>query len=611
MAYNPVMQGEQMQYQDPRAYPQNYEMRSLASSYTSTKGSFFSHSTPIHTDATGIHQRDHSGKWTPGFWKQFPALAILSILGILASTIASVVVLMQSHHKSLDDWGYGIAPSVYLAIASVVANALTAYALAIGLEITFWRNALRGNTLAGLNQNWLNGHSIYHALLHGLRPGGRITALACVFSVLALLRGPINQRASAVQSNVGYNTSGTLQLPVAQRIPDGYTAITFDTRSSTAMVGRLMPDFAQIMQDYSARANISMAHSDCGESCVASIKGFGFKTSCDTTDFTLEKSTTGGAFDQTIFEASTSLYPIGERVTGQTGYDNAGIRFNVTYRDSRSYRDGSSVMVMKFKSHICNLTGSTAEYKVRLSSQTISLASNRSEDLFFEDHIMPGPGSFKQSAIGGFEYAANYLFTSKATFVFVGARSSIRMTGSLANEVVRGPLTGWEEEFLDPMDAMLDKMREIAFRTAVRVGRDQPNNITDADQTTTFEGLKTRSIYVTDFRYMLAAGVLSIMSVIAISLPFHGWWQLGRTVSLSPLEIAKAFDAPILAQIGSNLDLSDSKNLGSVAGVRVQYGVKGDEQVYNGRYGDGLKRKLVMGYGGYVGRPNRGDVFGS
>jgi hypothetical protein len=85
MAYNPVMQGEQMQYQDPRAYPQNYEMRSLAPSYTSTKGSFFSHSTPVHTDATGIHQRDHSGKWTPGFWKQFPVLAILSILGILAS----------------------------------------------------------------------------------------------------------------------------------------------------------------------------------------------------------------------------------------------------------------------------------------------------------------------------------------------------------------------------------------------------------------------------------------------------------------------------------------------------------------------------------------------
>lgn len=64
------------------------------------------------------------------------------------------------------------------------------------------------------------------------------------------------------------------------------------------------------------------------------------------------------------------------------------MRFNVTYRLSRSYRDGSSVMVTDLRSHICNLTGSTAVYKVRLSSQTISLASNRSEDQFVKDQFV-------------------------------------------------------------------------------------------------------------------------------------------------------------------------------------------------------------------------------
>jgi len=85
MAYNPIMQGEQIQYQDPKAFPQNYEMHSLAPLYTSSKGGFFSHSAPVHADAMSGHQRDHSGKWNPGVWKQFPVLAILSILGILAS----------------------------------------------------------------------------------------------------------------------------------------------------------------------------------------------------------------------------------------------------------------------------------------------------------------------------------------------------------------------------------------------------------------------------------------------------------------------------------------------------------------------------------------------
>jgi hypothetical protein len=50
----------------------------------------------------------------------------------------------------MERWGYGFAPSVYLAIVSVIANALSAYALAIGLEITFRRNALRGRTVRTL-----------------------------------------------------------------------------------------------------------------------------------------------------------------------------------------------------------------------------------------------------------------------------------------------------------------------------------------------------------------------------------------------------------------------------------------------------------------------------
>jgi hypothetical protein len=65
----------------------------------------------------------------------------------LEGTVASITVLLRSHHQAIDDWGYGVAPSVYLAIASVIANALTAYALAVGLEIAFWRNALRGRTV--------------------------------------------------------------------------------------------------------------------------------------------------------------------------------------------------------------------------------------------------------------------------------------------------------------------------------------------------------------------------------------------------------------------------------------------------------------------------------
>lgn len=157
MAYNPIGYYDQTYHQDPRAFTHGYgyELRSAAPSFTSHKGSFNTQITTAQDDTTNDHQhllrvpyQDVQGsKWSPGFWRQFPWLAILSLLGVLGSTVASVVILTRSHKKPLDEWGYGIAPSVYLAITSVIANAFTAYAITCGLEITFWRKALQGHTV--------------------------------------------------------------------------------------------------------------------------------------------------------------------------------------------------------------------------------------------------------------------------------------------------------------------------------------------------------------------------------------------------------------------------------------------------------------------------------
>jgi hypothetical protein len=73
-----------------------------------------------------------------------------------------------------------------------------------------------------------------------------------------------------------------------------------------------------------------------------------------------------------------------------TFYEDVGMQFNVTYRTAHSYGDvndeGKMVqgIITNLRSHICNITGGLTEYKVRLSQQTVTLASNRSEDRFLE-----------------------------------------------------------------------------------------------------------------------------------------------------------------------------------------------------------------------------------
>lgn len=83
-----------------------------------------------------------------------PTITYIAIYGLQLTgqpgTVAALAILIQSNGKPLDDWGDEIAPSVYLAIASVIANALSAYSLANGLRITFWRDALRGRTVCSL-----------------------------------------------------------------------------------------------------------------------------------------------------------------------------------------------------------------------------------------------------------------------------------------------------------------------------------------------------------------------------------------------------------------------------------------------------------------------------
>lgn len=146
------------------------ELQSITPSSTKSKSGFASPNLPKEDEASDYHYliRDrvvaHGARWRPGFWAQFPILGVLSLIGVLASistprilrpstsdkstgTIAGMVILFRSHESPLNDWGYGIAPSVYLAMVSVISNALTAYALVKGLEITFWRNALRGRTV--------------------------------------------------------------------------------------------------------------------------------------------------------------------------------------------------------------------------------------------------------------------------------------------------------------------------------------------------------------------------------------------------------------------------------------------------------------------------------
>lgn len=101
------------------------------------------------------------------------------------------------------------------------------------------------------------------------------------------------------------------------------------------------------------------------------------------------------------------------------------------------------------------------------------------------------------------------------------------------------------------------------FRKALTDANSSHNQVVTVDIKTT--------IYQTDYGYLVLAVTITLLAMILVTATFYGYWDLGREVSMSPLEIAKAFNAPLLAGEDSN---SDSKSLVKSAGHKaVRYGV--------------------------------------
>jgi hypothetical protein len=61
-------------------------------------------------------------------------------------------------------------------------------------------------------------------------------------------------------------------------------------------------------------------------------------------------------------------------------------------------------------------------------------------------------------------------------------------------------------------------------------------------------------IYHSEYPYLAAAAAIIFVAILGVSSTLYGWWELGREVSLSPLETAKAFRARVFQVWNYHMD---------------------------------------------------------
>jgi hypothetical protein len=155
--------------------------------------------------------------------------------------------------------------------------------------------------------------------------------------------------------------------------------------------------------------------------------------------------------------------------------------------------------------------------------------------------------------------------------------------GSLANGYLNANSTSLESSFSNcnmtwrnPTRTILRSLTELMFLTGVSVANidsnknpltgnvslypaelQKFNNATmHASQNLKITGTFNTTVYHSRYPFLTGAIALLLFNAFLILLTFYGCWELGRPISLNPINTAKAFNAPLLAGPGSNTPLA-------------------------------------------------------
>lgn len=488
---------------------------------------------------------DPRNEWHTGVFSNLPWLGLAALVGAAGCCAAAAFVLIHSDGQSIHDWT--LQPTVYLAIASAAANILLHFALAEGVNVAWWRRSLKeGTTVNDLHRYWNYGNSLWAASTSGRH--FNLVALASIFAALTPVNGPLLQRASTVTSQT-VQAQVPLLVSIAPELPNGYTGTITGRGHAVAL---LSPAFTSVMRDYTNRQDIKMNNTGCNGVCYATLKGAGFAVNCSesTVPYTLEGGTTDNQINWVAVNG-TNVF-----TSNFTYWYTAPNDITLAVSFKRAKTCTGDINIKK-----CTLRAATVEYPVMFQNDTVTLAETSTIFDDRVDSISKVAEQFSQgpTTLGGVSLALSNRFDSTAHMRFAGAVGyEVTSSGSPPNEYIIAPTNNSLSSgfyglnctlsWADPTADLLAAAREVMFRTAVRAANSSTVQRVPATESA------IRTVYKSHYLYLALALGVTILGVGAVAPIFFGWWHLGRKVSLSPVETAKAFNAPLLRAFDSNGD---------------------------------------------------------
>lgn len=562
--------------------------------------------------------------WETGVWNRLPWLGISALLGVVLCLAFNVVVLIISNKQPTNKWQ--IQPSVLLAISSAASNGLLRFAMAEGAVIAWWIKAIEGCTVNDLHRYWSFANSIYDAMKK-IRFFNVIT-LASIASVIIAVDNPLFQRALTI-SVQPFRKDIAISVPIAQQIPESYTGM-IQGYTSPVLSG-MTTIFEEVMKGYNSRAPMYLNNSGCGTgNCSGTIKAAGFAVDCSRITlpydfgsiYVLPNGTEVGSDYNGTFSAMANVM----KVTFSSNFtfdvrEPSTINFTVAYKDKSPCKSQLQV-------NHCTFRPATLKYPVNIENGTVTFSSSLSSlgttpETVVAVYSISEDNFVRGSTLGGFYLAASDLLTSEATIWQVDHIWTLNISGTLAQDYVTSinSMTACEDTWSDPTEEVISSLQEIMFRTALSASNDSSPfyyySGVNASHVQTNQTMNTVEVsllpaFQVHYGYLAAGVAVMIACVVPVASTFYGWWRIGRPISLSPIEIAKAFNAPLLQGKGSNCELDEL--LDFVGNRPVRYGevkyrggkmISPDEAVE----GETVLARLQMAYPDLTTLPQRGVQY--
>jgi hypothetical protein len=500
--------------------------------------------------------------WQPGVLQRLPWLALGSLLLAFLFTMASVIVLVKSNGQLVDHWTY--SPALLMAIFSALSNACIGYGFSQGVKITWWKQALQGVDLGALHDLWSYGDSLFDAVcsLHHIRP----LAVASIMSTVFLAQGPLFQRASSV-TTIYQRANTTLEAHILPQ----WTLHTTTSVSQGELDGPSFtyytPSFIEVIRNYTDREPIVSGIKGCAGTCHAEIAGAGYHIECtqNTTDVNY-KSLEAESMKLEGHVGSAQVFAIHIDSPESESHSTLGsFLIDVEYSVTDDTMDDGCPGVKTTKT--CVVRPGLVSYPIQVINNTISLVPSPPEG--YQSHPLqesPKDKLVLTYHLMGFPMMLQDLFDTSVTLEFpAGEEFILRWDNYVANYFVQMQESTCGIHSRDPTDFILHALHQLAFRFALaQAGANDTQAVAAVD-------VSPVAIFHSHYVFLALAVGVSVLTILAILPTLDRWWILGRKVSLSPLETARAFNAPLLRDVDSNSSVEQLAR--AVRHRPVQYGV--------------------------------------